>query len=153
VRADWLMAEDIFPVCSPGLLNGPNPLRQPEDLERHTLLHVSTSRDEWQLWLTAAGLPARLVSGRSLTFDERLMALQAAMDGLGVALGRARVVATDLEAGRLTAPFATVRVHGDAGYYLVAPQETAAEPKIALFRDWLVAEARADPGLPPETIA
>jgi LysR family glycine cleavage system transcriptional activator len=146
LQADWLMAEDVFPVCSPSLLSGAKPLRCPADLAEHTLLHVSTSRDEWQLWLTAAGLPAGLATRRGLTFDERLMTLQAAMDGLGVALGRRRIVEADVAAGRLAVPFETVVVSADAGYYLVAPRESSAIPKIALFRAWLLDAARAEAG-------
>lgn len=139
LRADWLMAEDIFPVCSPALLAGPRPLRRPEDLAQHTLLHVDTRRDEWQLWLTAAGAPAALAARPSLSFDQRLMAVQAAMDGLGVALGYQRLVEGDLAAGRLVAPFAMVAMsERPAGYYIVAPKETADMPKIARFRDWLM---------------
>src|SRR5271165_1662477 len=57
LRVRWLMAEDIFPVCSPALLRAAKPLRQPADLVHHTLLHATASREDWQLWLTAAGLP------------------------------------------------------------------------------------------------
>lgn len=136
LRADWLMAEDIFPVCSPALLPS---LRTPADLAHHTLLHVDTRRDEWQLWLTAAGATAALAARPSLTFDQRLMALQAAMDGLGVALGYERIMEADLAAGRLVAPFTGVRYSEQpAGYYIVAPKETADMPKIARFRDWLM---------------
>ncbi len=136
LRADWLMAEDIFPVCSPALLPR---LRAPADLAQHTLLHVDTRRDEWQLWLTAAGVPAALAARPSLSFDQRLMALQAAMDGLGVALGYERIMEADLAAGRLVAPFTGVRFsERPAGYYIVAPKETAEMPKIARFRDWLM---------------
>jgi LysR family glycine cleavage system transcriptional activator len=67
LRAHWLMAEDIFPVCSPTLLRAAKPLRRPEDLEHHTLLHASVSREDWQLWLTAAGLPIALAQRRGQT--------------------------------------------------------------------------------------
>ena len=87
LRAHWLMAEDIFPVCSPALLHAEKPLRRPEDLAHHTLLHATVSREDWQLWLTAAGLPTSLATRRGLSFDQSFMAIQAAMDGLGVALG------------------------------------------------------------------
>ena len=90
LRADWLMAEEIFPVCAPSLAHGPNPLRRPEDLANHPLLHVEMSIDEWRLWLTAAGLPASLATRRVMRFDDRLMTLQAAIDGLGVAMGGRR---------------------------------------------------------------
>ena len=70
LRADWLMADQIFPVCSPTLLQGERPLRQPEDLADHVLLHTSgAALDDWRLWLTAAGLPADLSSHSGLTFD------------------------------------------------------------------------------------
>jgi LysR family glycine cleavage system transcriptional activator len=137
LRTQWLMAEDIFPVCSPALMTGEKPLRRPEDLARHTLLHTTVAREDWQLWLTAAGLPVSLALRRGLSFDQAFMALQAAMEGLGVALGRSRLVDDDIAAGRLVRPFDVV-LPTDAGYYIVAPEETADLPKIALFRDWLI---------------
>jgi len=138
LRAQWLMAEDIFPVCSPTLLKGKNALRRPADLAHHTLLHAGVSRDDWQLWLTAAGLPTNLAAKPGLTFDLSLMALQAAIDGLGVALGRTPFVEADIAAGRLVVPF-DVKLPAEAGFYVVAPEETADTPKIAEFRDWLTA--------------
>lgn len=139
LRSDWLMAENIFPVCSPSLLVGPRPLTRPADLASHTLLHVHMRRDEWQLWLTAAGLDGSLAAKPSLTFDQRLMALQAAMDGMGVALGYQRIVEADISAGRLVAPFDQIHMaENQAGYYIVSPVETADLPKIVHFRDWLM---------------
>ena len=140
LRADWLMAERVFPVCAPRLLHGPEPLRHPEDLARHTLLHATVSRDDWRLWLTAAGLPFSIAARRGLTFDEAFLAIQAAVEGLGVALGRLHLVEADIAAGRLVAPFDTV-LPQDAGYYVVAPEATANDEKVTLFRDWLIASA------------
>jgi LysR family glycine cleavage system transcriptional activator len=144
LRAVWLMAEEIFPVCSPSLLNGERRLREPADLAGHTLLHVNLYADEWLHWLTEAGLPPSLAQ-RGLTFDLNLMALQAALDGLGVALGRSAFVEADLAAGRLVAPFDIV-VPSQSAFYVVAPEETADSPKIALFRDWLIAAATRSTG-------
>jgi LysR family glycine cleavage system transcriptional activator len=140
LRAVWLMAERLFPVCAPGLLAGPEPLRQPADLAHHTLLHTMVSRDDWRLWLTAAGLPHTIAARRGLTFDQGFTAIQAAMEGLGVALGRQSLVEADIAAGRLVAPFDT-ELPQDAGYYVVMPEATADTPKIVLFRDWLIASA------------
>ncbi|MDB5402685.1 MAG: LysR family transcriptional regulator, glycine cleavage system transcriptional activator [Acetobacteraceae bacterium] len=140
LRAHWLMAERLFPVCSPALLNGANPLRQPADLAHHTLLHTSLPRDEWNLWLTAAGLPHAIAARRGLSFDLGFMAIQAAVEGLGIALGRSHLVEADIAAGRLVAPFDT-ELPRDAGYYVVTPEASADAPKIALFRDWLIASA------------
>jgi LysR family glycine cleavage system transcriptional activator len=141
LRAHWLMAEDIFPVCSPALLAQDKPLRCPEDLAHHTLLHATVSREDWQLWLTAAGLPVSMASRRGLSFDQSFMAIQAAVDGLGVALGRTRFVEADIAAGRLVVPFELV-LPADAGFYIVAPEETADAPNIALFRDWLIGQVQ-----------
>lgn len=148
LRADWLMAEDIFPVCSPSLLQGDNPLRRADDLAHHTLLHASASREDWQLWLTAAGLPVSIAARRGLSFDQSFMAIQAAVEGLGVALGRTRFVETDITAGRLVVPFDVV-LPADAGFYIVAPEATADTPRIALFRDWLIASVAPGAVAPP----
>ena len=151
LRAQWLMAEDIFPVCSPALLHAEKPLRRPEDLAHHTLLHATVSREDWQLWLTAAGLPTALATRRGLSFDQSFMATQAAMDGLGVALGRTPYVETDIAAGRLVVPFDVV-LPADAGFYIVAPEETADTPKIALFRDWLIGSVVPGAVAPPPDV-
>jgi LysR family transcriptional regulator, glycine cleavage system transcriptional activator len=143
LRAHWLMADNIFPVCSPALLEDARPLRQPEDLALHTLLHTTVSREDWQLWLTAAGLPLSIAARRGLMFDQGFMAVQAAVEGLGVALGRTHLVEADIAAGRLVVPFDVV-LPQDAGYYVVAPEASAEAPKIALFRDWLINSAKPD---------
>ena len=141
LRADWLMAEDIFPVCSPALAGAAGKLRRPSDLAHHTLLHTTVSREDWQLWLTAAGLPVSIAKRRGLMFDQGFMAVQAAMEGLGVALGRTHLVEADIAAGRLVAPFDMV-LPENAGYYVVTPEAAADAPKIARFRDWLIASAK-----------
>lgn len=146
--AHWLMAEDMFPVCSPDLLRGDKPLRRPEDLAHHTLLHTTTWHEDWQLWLTAAGLPVSLASRRGLTFDQSFMTIHAAIEGLGVALGRTRFVETDIAAGRLVVPF-DLMLPANAGFYVVAPQETAGRPNIVLFRDWLMASVQPGAVAPP----
>jgi LysR family glycine cleavage system transcriptional activator len=140
LRAHWLMAEHIFPVCSPALAGDDKPLQRPEDLAHHTLLHTMVSREDWQLWLTASGLPLSIAARRGLMFDQGFMAVQAAIEGLGVALGRTHLVEDDIAAGRLVAPFDMI-LPQDAGYYVVAPEATADTPKISLFREWLMQSA------------
>lgn len=139
LRADWLMADEMFPVCSPALLNGAKPLRTPHDLAHHTLLHTSGGYDDdWRLWLTAAGLSPEMAQARGLSFDLIFLTVQAALDGLGVAMGRTSYVEGDLAAGRLVAPFDT-KLPDEWGFYLVAPNASAEAPKIAAFRQWLLA--------------
>lgn len=141
LRADWMMADQLFPVCSPTLLTGDNVLKKPEDLARFTLLHTSASSDDWRQWLTAAGLPANLAKNPGVTFDLSFMTVQAAIDGIGVAIGHTSFVQDDIAKGRLVAPF-DMTLPQDAGYYFVAPQDKAASPKIVAFREWLLAAVK-----------
>ncbi|MGY3078841.1 LysR family glycine cleavage system transcriptional activator [Bradyrhizobium sp. LM6.10] len=139
LRADWLMADELFPVCSPSLLHGGKPLRSPEDLKSHMLLHTSNANsDDWRLWLTAAGLPADIARQPGVTFDMIFMTIQAAIDGIGVAMGRTSYVRDDIAKGRLVVPF-KIALPADAGFYLVAPEGRREAPKLAAFREWMIA--------------
>jgi LysR family transcriptional regulator, glycine cleavage system transcriptional activator len=142
VRAEWLMADEGFPVCSPALLAGKKPLRTPEDLRDHVLLHTSNANyDDWRLWLTAAGLPSDISRQPGITFDLILMTVQAAVDGIGVAMGRTSYVQDDIAKGRLVVPF-NIALPADAGFYLVSPEGVAEPPKLKAFRQWLLASAK-----------
>jgi LysR family glycine cleavage system transcriptional activator len=138
LRADWLMADQLFPVCSPSLLSGSKPLRCPEDLANHVLLHTTNNDDDWRLWLTAAGLPTDISKPHGVTFDLILLMVQAAIDGIGVAIGRTSYVQDDIAKGRLVVPF-KIALPADAGFYLVSPEGRADSPKLAAFRQWLAA--------------
>ncbi|MET3992979.1 LysR family glycine cleavage system transcriptional activator [Bradyrhizobium sp. S3.9.2] len=139
LRADWLMADELFPVCSPSLLRGDKPLRQPEDLKGYPLLHTSNANsDDWRLWLTAAGLPGDIARQPGITFDMIFMTIQAAIDGIGVAMGRTSYVQDDIAKGRLVVPF-KIALPADAGFYLVAPEGRREAPKLAAFRKWMIA--------------
>ena len=145
VRADWLTADELFPVCSPALLTGKRPLKSPQDLAHHTLLHSSGGYDDdWRLWLTAAGLPTDISKQPGLTFDLILVTVQAAIDGIGVAMGRTSYVEADIAKGRLVVPF-EITLPADAGFYLVSPEARADPPKLAAFRQWLRASAQNKP--------
>ena len=144
-RADWLTADELFPVCSPALLEGDKPLRCPEDLAHYTLLHSSGGYDDdWRLWLTAAGLPSNISKQPGLTFDLIFLTLQAAIDGSGVAMGRTSYVEADIAKGRLVVPF-KVTLPADAGFYLVTPEAKADPPKLGAFRQWLKASVQSKP--------
>jgi LysR family transcriptional regulator, glycine cleavage system transcriptional activator len=144
VRAEWLMADELFPVCSPTLLQGSKPLRCPEDLAHHTLLHTSGGYDDdWRLWLTAAELPAAISKQSGLSFDLIFMTIQAAIDGFGIALGRTSYVQDDIVKGRLVVPF-KIALPSDAGFYLVTPEGRTEPLKLRAFRQWLNASAKAN---------
>ena len=139
LRADWLMADELFPVCSPSLLRGDKPLQRPEDLRGYPLLHTSNANsDDWRLWLTAAGLPADIAKQPGITFDMIFMTVQAAIDGIGVAMGRTSYVQDDIAKGRLVVPF-KIALPADAGFYLVSPEGRREAPKLAAFRQWMIA--------------
>ena len=145
LRADWLMADELFPVCSPALLQGDKPLRCPEDLANHTLLHSSGGYDDdWRLWLTAAGLPANISKQPGVSFDLIFVTVQAAIDGIGVAMGRTSYVEADIAKGRLVVPF-EIALPADAGFYLVSPETSADPPKLRAFRQWLKASVQNKP--------
>jgi LysR family glycine cleavage system transcriptional activator len=139
LSADLLMKEDHFPVCSPELLEGRNPLLRPADLVRHALLHDVFTVD-WAIWLNSAGVD-NADAHRGPTFLSSDHAIQAAVRGEGVVLGRSALVADELAAGRLVRPFELSLPAGFA-YYVVYPPRALQRPSVKAFRDWLMAEAR-----------
>ena len=139
LAAELLMKEDHFPVCSPKLLKGRHPLRTPADLAHHPLLHDVFTVD-WAIWLRNAGIDI-IDARRGPTFLSSDHAIQAAVRGEGVVLGRSALVADDLAAGRLVRPFELSLPAGFA-YYVVYPPRALERPSLKSFRDWLIAEAR-----------
>lgn len=139
LRSDLLMDEELAPVCNPALLDGPNPLRDPAGLARHMLLHDDDPDAPWELWLRAAGIEG-VDWRRGTHFTDSALVIQAAVAGQGVALARGALVADDLAAGRLVRPFDLVLPHV-ISYWIVAPPDHFGRPKVAAFRDWLLAEA------------
>jgi len=134
----------MFPVASPRLLEGPLPLKTPADLCEHTLMYDYDWRiDFWQLWFEAAGI-ASFTGKRSLSFNYSNLMLQAAVDGLGVALSQNALAGDDLAAGRLVRVF-DYTLPLEFAYYVVLPEGAPARPKIAHFRDWLLEEAKGAP--------
>jgi LysR family glycine cleavage system transcriptional activator len=138
-----LCSEALFPVCSAKLQGGRgrHALRTPADLGHHVLLHLDDRRD-WLKWLEAAGVKEADV-GRGPIFNQASMAIDAAVDGQGVALARTALAAWDLLAGRLVRPF-RLELPVAYAYWIVCPKATAGLPKISLFRDWLTREAADD---------
>ncbi len=136
-----LCVEELFPVCSPKFLRGRGALRSPEDLRRCTLLHVDDRRN-WARWLETANV-ASADMDRGPIFNQASMAIDAAVDGQGVALARTALAAWDLCAGRLVRPFA-LALPAPYAYWIVCPKPTAELPKISTFRAWLLAEAAED---------
>jgi LysR family transcriptional regulator, glycine cleavage system transcriptional activator len=147
LKSIFLLRDAFFPVCSPALLEGSHPLRGPEDLKHHTLIHDRSMAQEsafptWRTWLQAAGFPA-INCERGLQINDSAAGYQAAINGSGVALGRTTLVALDLAAGRLVRPFGEA-LECELAYYLVHRPRADSHPGIAAFKDWVCAEAQAD---------
>ncbi|MBE9550372.1 MAG: transcriptional regulator GcvA [Proteobacteria bacterium] len=148
-RGEWpetnstlLIREDIFPVCSPDLCKKSGLPCLAENLAKFTLLHDDYAREDWLLWLKAAGVED-VDSQRGLSFSHSSMMLEAAAQGMGLALGHTPLIQEDLESGRLVKPFET-SLQGEMAYYIVTPMGT--DNDLAnVFRDWLLEEARQNP--------
>ena len=142
----FLFGAELLPVCSPSLLQGAAPLKTPQDLARQSLLQVYPSRRDWSVWLEAQGA-GHLNPDGGLQFDSYDHALSTAAQGLGVALGMQPYLAKDFRSGLLVEVFPGKRVRHDRDWYLVCRRERVTQPKIALFRDWLLAQVQADPDI------
>jgi LysR family glycine cleavage system transcriptional activator len=103
------------------------------------LLHALDGYDEWRVWLSAAGVDD-IDLDHGLRLDTGGLALQAAANGAGVAIGRIPLINDELASGHLVEPF-DLPLDEQYAYYFVTPEATADQPKIAAFRDWLLAEA------------
>lgn len=136
--AEPLFAADLTPVCAPRFANG---LKKPADLKGPTLLRVAHSPDDWPSWLKAAGV-AR-VSARGPEFQFYGQALQATVDGLGIAMGIRPYIDDDLAAGRLVAPF-DFSVPKGMRWYLVYRAFRTEQRDFAAFRRWII-RAAAEP--------
>lgn len=145
--SECLLTEVAVPVCSPRLLEGEHPLRTPDDLRHHTLLHIqwkmeSDAAPNWRMWLKAAGLDD-IDPDRGPQFSLESMAIQAAMDGQGVSLISSALVAEDIAAGRLIRPFPEEIIQQTKFcYFLVYPESHLQQAKVAAFRDWVQDEIR-----------
>lgn len=144
LTADCLMNEEIIAVCSPKLVDGDRPIRKPEDLAHHTLLHTdwvsAIPQPDWRMWLTTTGVEDTVDWRRGPLFNVHAVALTAAIDGQGVALSTRFVVQDLLDDGKLVAPF-DVTLHSSYNYWIVYPPANIRRAKVRAFRDWLLAEA------------
>jgi DNA-binding transcriptional LysR family regulator len=143
-----LFGEEILPVCSPALLHDRSrPLKRPQQLKDHTLLHFDypgavKSFMDWGTWLSALGLGG-LKPVRALQFSQYEQMIQAAIEGQGVALGRQPLVNDLILSGALIAPFKNA-VAGSRAYFLVESPAAAAKPQVRHFINWLLQEIKRD---------
>jgi DNA-binding transcriptional LysR family regulator len=138
LRADRLFNDLLTPLC--GVVYRER-LKVPADLLRVPLIETTGDLD-WPVWLQAAGIrqPPRI---QAMMFDSTKIAVDAAMEGAGVAVGAPFLFKTELASGRLFQPFDLVVPNGKA-FWIVGPESTAEQPKLKAFRDWILDEAKAD---------
>jgi LysR family glycine cleavage system transcriptional activator len=135
--AEQLFAAELTPVCAPATAKR---LRAPGDLRDATLLRVAHASDDWTRWFKAADLPRMRVRGPE--FEYYGQALQAAADGVGVAMGISPYVDDDLKAGRLVAPFSQSVPKGQQ-WYLIYRDARKDEAAFQAFRAWIMNAAGA----------
>jgi LysR family transcriptional regulator, glycine cleavage system transcriptional activator len=135
-----LCSEQLFPVCSPKLISGPNRITRASDLLKFPLLRLDDWKT-WTRWFEAAGVANPNAHGPVL--NRASMLIDAAVDGQGIALARTTLAAGDIINGRLIRPI-DVSLRMSNTYWIVCPKATSGVPKIAMFRKWLMAEAADD---------
>lgn len=148
-HVDQLFRAVYVPVCSPKLLKGEHPLKKPADLRFHTLLHDETVVEEgvrpnWHDWLEAVGVQG-VDSSRGPSFSNASLAVEAAIEGMGVALTMKPLVRSEIQAKRLVVPF-DIPAPAAFAYYLVTPETDAQNPGVAAFREWILAEVAPERG-------
>ena len=135
--AEPLFPADLLPVCAPALAAR---LKTPADLAGAGLLRVAHAAGDWPRWLKAAGLTK--ISAKGPEFEYYGQALQAAADGVGVAMGIRPYIEDDLRAGRLVAPFA-LSIPSGQQWFLIYRAFRADEPGFSAFRTWIHAAAKS----------
>lgn len=136
-KADRLSWDVLEPLCAPDKLER---LKTPGDLEHERLLHVMGYKEGWALWLKAAGV-GHINSGQGIQFDNSLLSFEIAARGGGIALGRSSMSGNEIASGRLVRPF-DLALSVEEAFYLISPGDSMEHPDAAIFRDWLLAEAR-----------
>jgi LysR family glycine cleavage system transcriptional activator len=141
MRSDLLLRRVLMPVASPLYLKSAPPLRSPADLGQHTLLETSAGLDQWDLWSKGAGAGS-LALARRITFTSTDLAFSAALDGLGIVLGRQGFIESDLRKGNLVKPFGQTVDAGD-GFYLITPDRDRLPARVRHFKKWITGQLSA----------
>ena len=133
LKLESLVEIRSLPVCTPQIHAQ---LKRPEDLAKATLIHVGVQPRSWPVWLSDAGLGG-LVPRDNLWFDNASSAVEAAEQGLGVALAMVPLIVSRVGFGeRLVAPFDLPGRHTQT-LYLVTRTEQAKDKRIRAFRRWM----------------
>jgi hypothetical protein len=132
IRSHLLLPSEQIVICSPKLPERGPPLRTVADLKNHTLLYSSLRPNAWPRWFETAGIKAAEFSN-SIAFETSALAYEAAVEGMGVALGEIALISEDVKTGRLIAPFKIYHPNPES-FYLLYPKkiESGAGPQRVL---------------------
>jgi LysR family glycine cleavage system transcriptional activator len=147
LETDFLLAQDVYPVCSPSLIERGPPIQTPEDLQYHTLIHgdyyyLDASQPDWAMWFQTLGVDC-VDCSRGLRFSSAEMVSQAAVEGQGIALIGSVIAEDDLRAGRLVRPIEKM-IPLTFAYYFVCAKSKARLPRVVAFRKWLLEEVKSE---------
>ena len=134
-RVDPLLPIETMPVCAPSLVEADG-----FRWEGKTLLHSRQRPRDWARWLQSQGI-AGLDAEAGPSFESISLAIDAAREGLGVALAIRGLIGPDLTEGRVVVPVAGIR-RSTRSFVLMMEHGRLAEPALRVFRDWLLEEAR-----------
>ena len=138
VKEDFLFTDEIEPVCSPEYLDKIlSKQGKPEDLLKGRLLVSKYRKTDWTDWLAANGLSTVAAGSERMGFSTSVLTWQAALDGLGIAIGQSALLQTEFSKGLLVRPFRRP-LQRSMSYYLVRPQEQRFSRRVSVFRDWLL---------------
>lgn len=141
-EATRLLEDVIEPVCSPAFLEaaqgGAHLL---ENLGTKRLLVSKYRKSDWPTWLAHVGMGDIFEKTEHMVFSSSILTWQAAMDGLGIAIGQQHMLDADIRSRRLVRPFANP-LHSGKGHYIVTPSVQRYSSKITCFKDWLMHEAQ-----------
>lgn len=145
--ADLLHEEEIFPVCTPTLAGEIDPGSPSEGLSKMTQIRTyfsSSYQDDWPVWMEAAGLGMIDFAAEAI-FNLQLTSLQAAVDGVGLGLGRTPLVNSHLTSKALVVPY-DFRLRTGSNYYVTSPEDKADMEKVRVFREWALERLRTASG-------
>jgi LysR family glycine cleavage system transcriptional activator len=138
----FLAPIELIPVCAKSLVRPDGDPVSVADVNRHTLLHSLARPNDWATWLASAGV-RHIDPSRGLKFENSVLAYEAALQGIGIAMGVRVLVAQYLRLGSLVAPFGHTVPLG-IGYYLLTPRGRPLPTGLRHFHDWLVEEINSE---------
>ncbi|NQV43590.1 MAG: transcriptional regulator GcvA [Rhodospirillales bacterium] len=142
-RTDPFVSTTRFPVCSPEFIEKGPVIKNPEDLVQVNLLRDVVG-DDWVNWFACAGskVPEKIKGPR---FAHCELTMKAAEEGLGVALAYGFLISDEIANGKLVKLF-DLETPPKVIYSLTCSESRSNHSRIAVFRNWIIAESAAGIG-------